>query len=137
MPFRSLARVRAATPVRLEVPDDECSGHHRIRPAIRPERDRQFQFLGLQTLYDRYVLHSDGTRFELPLFVFQGEHDSLTPVDAARRFLADVVAPVKEMALIADATHFASFWRPGQFLELLLTRVRPYIAADRGAAGAR
>src|SRR5690606_30804365 len=42
----------------------------RLARAIKPERDRQFQFLGLQTLYDRYVLHSDGTRFELPQAFF-------------------------------------------------------------------
>jgi proline iminopeptidase len=70
----------------------------------------------------------EGTRFELPFFVFQGEHDTLTPVDTARRYFADVQAPVKEMALIRDAAHFASFWRPEQFLELLLTRVRPHLA---------
>lgn len=33
--------------------------------AIKPERDFQFQYLGLQTLYDRYLLHNDGRRFEL------------------------------------------------------------------------
>src|SRR5690606_14288872 len=42
----------------------------RLAGSIRPERDRQFQFLGLQTLYDRYVQHSDGTRFELPQAFF-------------------------------------------------------------------
>ena len=42
----------------------------RLAAALRPARDRQFQFLGLQTLYDRYVLHSDGTRVELPQAFF-------------------------------------------------------------------
>ncbi len=42
----------------------------RLAAAIRPERDRRFQFLGLQTLYDRYVIHSNGTRFELPQAFF-------------------------------------------------------------------
>ena len=28
----------------------------RLAAALKPERDRQFQFLGLQTLYDRYLL---------------------------------------------------------------------------------
>lgn len=37
---------------------------------LRPERDRQFAYLGLQTLYDRYFLHSEGTRFELPQIFF-------------------------------------------------------------------
>jgi ribonucleoside-diphosphate reductase alpha chain len=42
----------------------------RIAAALRPERDRNFQLLGLQTLYDRYFLHSGGVRFELPQAFF-------------------------------------------------------------------
>lgn len=38
--------------------------------AIQPERDLQFTYLGLQTLYDRYFIHSDETRFELPQVFF-------------------------------------------------------------------
>jgi ribonucleoside-diphosphate reductase alpha chain len=42
----------------------------RISAALKPERDDFFQFLGLQTLYDRYFLHSDKVRFELPQAFF-------------------------------------------------------------------
>ena len=43
----------------------------RITAAIRPERDLQFTYLGLQTLYDRYFIHDeDGVRFELPQAFF-------------------------------------------------------------------
>ncbi len=38
----------------------------KIGAAIKPDRDLQFQYLGLQTLFDRYLLHIDGTRIELP-----------------------------------------------------------------------
>lgn len=38
--------------------------------AIKPERDLNFTYLGLQTLYDRYFIHSEGTRFELPQIFF-------------------------------------------------------------------
>jgi len=38
----------------------------RLGAALRPERDLDFTYLGLQTLYDRYFLHHDGTRYELP-----------------------------------------------------------------------
>ena len=38
--------------------------------AIQPNRDRQFTYLGLQTLYDRYFLHSNRVRFELPQAFF-------------------------------------------------------------------
>jgi ribonucleoside-diphosphate reductase alpha chain len=42
----------------------------RLARALKPERDRDFQFLGLQTLYDRYFLHKDGVRYELPQAFF-------------------------------------------------------------------
>ncbi len=38
--------------------------------AIQPERDLQFSYLGLQTLYDRYFLHIDGQRIEMPQAFF-------------------------------------------------------------------
>jgi ribonucleoside-diphosphate reductase alpha chain len=38
--------------------------------AILPERDLQFTYLGLQTLYDRYFIHSDEVRIELPQIFF-------------------------------------------------------------------
>ncbi len=43
---------------------------HRIGPALDAQRDNQFTFLGLQTLYDRYFLHEHGTRYELPQAFF-------------------------------------------------------------------
>jgi len=38
--------------------------------ALQADRDQQFTYLGLQTLYDRYFIHSDETRFELPQVFF-------------------------------------------------------------------
>ncbi|HLT62995.1 MAG TPA: ribonucleoside-diphosphate reductase subunit alpha, partial [Pseudohongiella sp.] len=38
--------------------------------ALVAERDTQFTYLGLQTLYDRYFIHSNGIRFELPQIFF-------------------------------------------------------------------
>ncbi len=42
----------------------------RLGAALKPERDLSFQYLGLQTLYDRYFLHTKGKRFELPQAFF-------------------------------------------------------------------
>ena len=36
--------------------------------ALRIERDEQFQFIGLQTLYDRYLIHYGGKRLETPQY---------------------------------------------------------------------
>lgn len=38
--------------------------------ALKPERDFRFTYLGLQTLYDRYFIHTDSTRLELPQAFF-------------------------------------------------------------------
>ncbi|WP_418648146.1 ribonucleoside-diphosphate reductase subunit alpha [Thauera butanivorans] len=42
----------------------------RLAAALKPERDLQFDYLGLQTLYDRYFLHVEGRRIELPQTFF-------------------------------------------------------------------
>ena len=42
----------------------------KLGQAINHERDQQFTYLGLQTLYDRYFIHKDGVRFELPQIFF-------------------------------------------------------------------
>lgn len=42
----------------------------RLGAAINPGRDQQFDYLGLQTLYDRYFLHVRKTRIELPQCFF-------------------------------------------------------------------
>ncbi len=42
----------------------------RLGEALDADRDLQFTYLGLQTLYDRYFIHSDEVRFELPQIFF-------------------------------------------------------------------
>jgi ribonucleoside-diphosphate reductase alpha chain len=39
-----------------------------LASAIDSERDALFPYLGLQTIYDRYLLHIDGRRFEAPQY---------------------------------------------------------------------
>ena len=52
--------------VELLTPDLKQFDLQKLGEALRPERDLQFTYLGLQTLYDRYFLHWKDTRFELP-----------------------------------------------------------------------
>jgi ribonucleoside-diphosphate reductase alpha chain len=42
----------------------------KLGAAINHEQDQQFTYLGLQTLYDRYFIHKDNVRFELPQIFF-------------------------------------------------------------------
>lgn len=73
---------------------------------------------------------AEGTMFQLPFFIFQGDGDVLTPPEPAKRLFDDVTAPVKDFSLIRNASHFASFRHPDQFLDLMLTRVRPAITSE-------
>jgi pimeloyl-ACP methyl ester carboxylesterase len=72
-----------------------------------------------------YDAWQEGTHFEIPFFIFQGEDDVLTQPGLAKAYFDDAVAPVKGMALIRDAGHFAAFTQPEQFLNELVVRVRP------------
>ncbi|HMW46650.1 MAG TPA: ribonucleoside-diphosphate reductase subunit alpha [Cellvibrionaceae bacterium] len=58
--------------IELELIDPALAGFdlEQLGAAILPERDLQFTYLGLQTLYDRYFIHSNGTRIELPQVFF-------------------------------------------------------------------
>lgn len=40
----------------------------RIIAALKPERDQKFNYMGLQTVYDRYLIHIDRKRIETPQF---------------------------------------------------------------------
>ena len=42
----------------------------KLAEALKPERDLQFDYLGLQTLYDRYFLHVRKARIEMPQAFF-------------------------------------------------------------------
>ena len=42
----------------------------RLGKAIQGERDNNFTYLGLQTLYDRYFIHDNDVRYELPQVFF-------------------------------------------------------------------
>ncbi len=62
-----------AKAVSLELLDERLLKEYdleKIANAIKPERDFQFNYLGLQTLYDRYFIHSDEVRFEMPQAFF-------------------------------------------------------------------
>lgn len=58
--------------VELELLSPELLGFdlEKLGKALLPERDLQFTYLGLQTLYDRYFIHDDDTRIELPQVFF-------------------------------------------------------------------
>ncbi|MEJ2086902.1 MAG: ribonucleoside-diphosphate reductase subunit alpha, partial [Gammaproteobacteria bacterium] len=58
--------------IELELIAPDLAGFNilELGAALKPERDLDFTYLGLQTLYDRYFIHSGDTRFELPQVFF-------------------------------------------------------------------
>jgi ribonucleoside-diphosphate reductase alpha chain len=58
--------------IKAELLDERLGQYDLVRlgQALKPERDLQFDYLGMQTLYDRYFLHISKQRIELPQAFF-------------------------------------------------------------------
>jgi ribonucleoside-diphosphate reductase alpha chain len=58
--------------IAAELLDDKLAQYDlaKLGAALKAERDLQFDYLGLQTLYDRYFLHIDDVRIEMPQAFF-------------------------------------------------------------------
>ena len=93
-----------------------------IRGFVRGMHSSLEQLLPEMVQYDAWAR---GTRFDLPVFVLQGENDVLTLTAKAQAYFADIEAPIKRIELISDAGHFAMFLQPEMFLKTLLAYVRP------------
>jgi len=70
--YASCLRPYVEKGVALELLDPELLKFDlgRLGEALKAERDDQFTYLGLQTLYDRYFIHSNSVRIELPQIFF-------------------------------------------------------------------
>ncbi|MBL8324337.1 MAG: ribonucleoside-diphosphate reductase subunit alpha, partial [Rubrivivax sp.] len=97
----------------------------RLGAALKPERDLQFDYLGLQTLYDRYFLHIDDVRIELPqaFFMRVAMGLSLNEIDREARAIEfyDVLSTFDFMS--STPTLFNSGTRRSQLSSCYLTTV--------------
>jgi pimeloyl-ACP methyl ester carboxylesterase len=66
-----------------------------------------------------------GLQFSIPMFIFQGSEDFTTPTALARQYEESIKAPQKAFVTINGGGHFAVFMHSDQFLNELVTRVRP------------
>ncbi len=64
------AHISRGIELELISPDLLSFDFEKLGNALLPERDLNFTYLGLQTLYDRYFIHSNEVRFELPQAFF-------------------------------------------------------------------
>jgi len=65
------------------------------------------------------------TRFECPVFLFNGSHDYSTSHEVAARWFERISAPAKRMFWFEDSAHMMMQEQPGLFLMHLVNDVRP------------
>jgi pimeloyl-ACP methyl ester carboxylesterase len=71
---------------------------------------------------DFVELHTD---FAIPMFVFQGTDDNITPTKLVQDYVELISAPQKRLVLIDGAGHTVLMTNSDKFLELLVRWVRP------------
>lgn len=113
--------------VQAELLDDQLLQFDlaRLGAALKPERDLQFDYLGLQTLYDRYFLHVDEVRIEMPqaFFMRVAMGLALNEIDREARAIEfyDVLSTFDFMS--STPTLFNSGTRRSQLSSCYLTTV--------------
>jgi ribonucleoside-diphosphate reductase alpha chain len=113
--------------VQAELLDDKLLQYDlaRLGAALKAERDLQFDYLGLQTLYDRYFLHVDEQRIEMPqaFFMRVAMGLALNEIDREARAIEfyDVLSSFDFMS--STPTLFNSGTRRSQLSSCYLTTV--------------
>jgi pimeloyl-ACP methyl ester carboxylesterase len=82
----------------------------------------------------RFDARSFGLSYGVPIFVFEGDQDMLTPFGPTRLWLDQVRAPQKAFVLLKGGAHDAVLTMPQAFLAELTARVRP-VARARSSTG--
>ncbi len=97
----------------------------RLGAALKAERDLQFDYLGLQTLYDRYFLHEGKSRIELPqaFFMRVAMGLSLNEIDREARAIEFYEVLSRFDFMSSTPTLFNSGTRRAQLSSCYLTTV--------------
>lgn len=77
-------------------------------------------------LHDRDLRVQFGSRYQVPMFLFQGEHDWQTPTSLVRPWFETLEAPHKEYVNFEHSAHLVINEQPGKYLYEMVTRVRPF-----------
>lgn len=70
--YKKSLKAFVAKGIELTIINPELANYDldKLGDAIKPERDQLFTYLGAQTLYDRYFIHTQNTRYETPQVFF-------------------------------------------------------------------
>ncbi|GIP29728.1 proline iminopeptidase [Paenibacillus sp. J23TS9] len=120
----------------LIMPSMLSSPEHTLRDMTDLFKGMKFSAEGLHEEMVHFDFDKIGYRFELPVFILQGDSDFITPTATAQKYLDRMDAPHKEFVLIHQAGHLACFARPEQFLGVLQKQVLP-LAMDAEAKQVR
>ena len=107
-------------------------GANYIAPSLPPFDVRAVSMGWFDALLPEYMAFDArmlGSRFELPMFFFQGEHDLHTVTSEVLSYVPELDAPAKLLVLLPNAGHMSFFLRD-QLLKLLNTHVRPLAASS-------
>jgi pimeloyl-ACP methyl ester carboxylesterase len=66
-----------------------------------------------------------GPDIRVPVFIFQGAEDPVTPASLVPDYFQTLAAPKKELVLLEGGGHFAVWSMADRFLQELTVRVRP------------
>ncbi|HEY0863300.1 MAG TPA: alpha/beta hydrolase [Lacunisphaera sp.] len=91
-------------------------------------RMRGFMVVPTWSLYQQILgtnLATLGLDFQVPVFVFQGTDDHVTPLALAEEYYNSINTPHKELVRIEGGGHFAAWSHATQFHTELVRRVRP------------
>ena len=77
-------------------------------------------------LYGRDMGRDLGNEYQVPMFIFQGEHDWQTPTSLVRPWFETLSAPHKAYIPFEQSAHIVVNEEPGKFLYEMVNRVRPF-----------
>jgi pimeloyl-ACP methyl ester carboxylesterase len=80
---------------------------------------------------EQYDALARGTKFDVPLFFFEGSDDIQAPAQLVEEFLKQIDAPRKDLVMFPGGGHNAFYYFSTRFLQELNTRVRPLAIAAR------
>ncbi len=80
----------------------------------------------MNDLYGRDFRKEFGTTYQVPMFIFQGDHDWQTPTSLVGPWFETLEAPHKEYVAFEHSAHIIINEQPGKYLHQMVTRVRPF-----------
>ena len=84
---------------------------------------RTLEMLWLEAL--SFSCYEEGRVFDIPIYMFNGLYDYLTPIDLAEEYFDYIVAPIKEYILFRRSSHSPIFEESKTFNSILINDIKP------------